>query len=248
MILIAGKAVQPEEINGAYVQNSVQKEIAQILFSSNVEYNYDSLEQLQFEIQLRSEIIASARALNQSDMAFAIFRKTRCNPTYWERTEEGGFVLKRGQNPSSAIRNIFENGSQYATECATAMMIVYYKALLSVYTESHFNQLFPSIELMNWHHIDPLLKEVGTMKPRKDYLPGDRRYFSNPDVDPLEPQWQGENVIDLGRGLYYGHGIGLYSAETIIQSLNQNRAEDADQSAYLDDSAGRPNFKKLAGI
>ena len=86
------------------------------------------------------------------------------------------------------------------------------------------------------------------MKKRMDYIPGDRRYFVNPDVDPLTPQWQGENVIDLDGELYYGHGIGIYNAETIIKELNKNRSEGADESARLKDSAGRPNFKKLADI
>ena len=128
------------------------------------------------------------------------------------------------------------------------MMIVYYKALLNIYSEALFDESFSNIELMNWHHIDKLLKEVGLMKKRMDYIPGDRRYFANPDVDPLTPQWQGENVIDLDGELYYGHGIGIYNAETIIKELNKNRSEGADESARLKDSAGRPNFKKLADI
>ena len=64
-----------------------------------------------------------------------------------------------------------------------------YKALLNIYSEALFNESISNIELMNWHHIDKLLKEVGLMKKRMDYIPGDRRYFVNPDVDPLTPQW-----------------------------------------------------------
>ena len=80
------------------------------------------------------------------------------------------------------------------------------------------------------------------------YLPGDRRYFANPDVDPLTPQWQGENVIDLSGDKYYGHGLGVHNAEAIVRALNENRSEDADESAHLLDSAGLPNFKRLFDI
>lgn len=248
MIVIAGKGVQADEIGSDISPNIIQRKIIDMVSSSNNRYKYDSMDQFKFELQLRNEIITSSRELNRSDMAFAIFRKSKCNPVYWDRTEDGGFVLKEGIKPSDAIRDIFENGSKYATECATAMMIVYYKALLNIYQEKLFDRTFPSIVLMNWHRIDNLLREVGFMKEETDYFPGDRRYFANPDVDPVTPQWQGENVIDLDGGQYYGHGIGISNAEMIIRSLNQNRIEDADEPAYLKNAAGRPNFKRLAKI
>lgn len=248
MIIISGSVVQPEDVNANYAQGSVERVIIDALASSRERYSYDSLDQLNFELRLRKEIITASHELYQSGMGFEIFRETRCNPMYWDRTSEGGFRLKNGVKPSDAIRDIFEHGSQYGTECATAMMIVYYKALLNIYPENLFNKTFPKIELMNWHRIDRLLQDVGFMRKRKDYLPADRRYFANPDVSPLTPEWQGENEIDIGGELYYGHGLGIYNAETIIQALNKHRSEDADETAHLLDSAGRPDFKSLADI
>ena len=248
MIFISDKEVNQAVLDAGYLENSIERKIIRILASSSARYSYDSLEQLKFELQLRREIIAASYGLDKSGMDFAIFRKTRCNPVYWRRAEDGGFVLKENVNPSDAILDIFQNGSLYSSECAAAMMIVYYRALLSVYQENLFNKTFPEIRLMNWHQIDSLLREVGQMKKREDYLPGDRRYFVNPDVNPLTPEWQGENVIDLGNGLYYGHGLGIHNPDMIIQLLNKNRSEDADESARLVDSAGRPDFKRLAGI
>lgn len=248
MIVISGDEVKQAVLNAEYEENSIEREIISTLASSSAQYSYASLDQLKFELRLRKEIITASYELDQSGLNFAIFRKTKCNPAYWGRTQDGGFLLKEDVKPSDAILDIFKNGSQYSTECATGMMIVYYKALLNVYSESLFNKTFPKIELMNWHRIDKLLHEVGLMKQREDYLPGDRRYFKNPDVNPLTPEWQGENVIDLGNGLYYGHGMGIHKADRIIQLLNKNRSEDADESARLVDSSGRPNFKKLAGV
>ncbi len=248
MIVISGNVIQPQDLAAEYAPGSVERSIIDTLAASGERYSYDSLDQLRFELRMRKEIIAASHELYQSGMGFEIFRETRCNPAYWERTGEGGFVLKSGVKPSEAIRDIFKNGSLYGTECATAMVIVYYKALLNIYPEELFNKTFPKIELMNWHRIDRNLQEIGFISQRKDYLPADRRYFANPDVNPLTPQWQGENVIDLDGGLYYGHGLGIYNADTIIRALNENRSEDADESAHLLDAAGRPDFKRLANI
>ncbi|MFU0831380.1 MAG: Protein-glutamine gamma-glutamyltransferase [Oscillospiraceae bacterium] len=247
MIFIAGKKMTLEELEGL-AQNSLKHSILMQLASADEKIDYDSREQLMFELNLRDQTVSAAKRLDRSGMDFAIFRRSRCNPTYWNRTAEGGFRLKNGVRPSEAIQDIFENGRKYGTECATAMVIVYYGALLAVLGPEKFDRTFSKIELMNWHHIDRLLREIGLMRKYPFYLPGDRRYFANPDVDPLTPEWQGENVIDLNGELYYGHGVGILDAKTIINALNRNRIEDADDSAYLMDSAGRPNYKNLYRI
>jgi len=244
MIFIAGNKMTSEELEGL-AQNDLKHTILMQLASANEKIDYDSREELLFELNLRDQTVNAAKNLHRSGMDFAIFRKSRCNPAFWNRTAEGGFRLKSGVSPSEAIRDIFENGRKYGTECATAMVIVYYGALLAVLGKEKFDRTFPKIELMNWHHIDRLLREIGLIRKYPFYLPGDRRYFANPDVDPLTPEWQGENVIDLNGKLYYGHGVGILDAETIINALNENRIEDADDSAYLMDSAGRPNYKNL---
>ena len=244
MIFIAGSQTVPDSVPDI-PKGTVEYSVLTQLASSSERFEYESQEQLLFELHVRSQTVAAAKALDRSGMDFAVFRKSRCNPDFWDRTAEGGFKLKSGVKPGEAIADIFEHGRKYATECATAMVIVYYRALLTVWGEETFNRIFPNIELMNWHHLNPLLREIGLMQKYTLYLPGDRRYFANPDVDPITPEWQGENVIDLNGKLYYGHGIGIHDAETIIRSLNGNRIENADESAYLMDSAGRPNYKKL---
>jgi protein-glutamine gamma-glutamyltransferase len=205
---------------------------------------------IEFERKLRQSICDAALALHNSGMRFAVFTNTECNTEYWNRTNNGGFSLKTGGTvtPANAIRDIFKNGRRYATECATAMMIVYYKAILDVYGDDLFNRIFNSIYLMDWDIRDPLLIKVGRMEKvgASGLIPGDRGYFANPDHDPALPQWQGENVIVLDNNMYYGHGIGFANANTIINSLNSRRRSGNARSAYLMDSAGRPDFKKLA--
>lgn len=248
MININHKPLDTAALISEFPENSVERAIIDILASSGETYFYDSTDQLRFELRLRREIINAANALYKSKMSFKTFRNSTCNPEYWTRGDDGGFGLKEGVLPSDAIRDIFENSSMYGTECATAMLIVYYKALLEVFPENAFNSIFRDIYLMNWHRIERELREVGLIQKAKDFLPGDRRYFANPDVDPTTPEWQGENVIDMGDGFYYGHGVGKYKADSFIKALNRNRREGADESAYLMDSVGRPNFKRLAAL
>ncbi len=245
MIKIANKPADIAEFLSEYPEYGIERVIINILDGSPHTYSYASKERLQFELKLRREIINAAEALFRSHMSFMTFFNSKCNTDYWIRTPEGGFALRPDVKPSDAIRDIFNNGYKYGTECATAMMMIYYKAMLEVFPEEAFNQMFRNIYLMNWHMIEPELREVGLMQGAYDHLPGDRRYFINPDVNPETPEWQGENVIDLGNGVYYGHGIGRYLAPAFINALNQNRRAGADESAYLLDSVGRPNFDRL---
>ncbi len=245
MIKIAGSLVNSNTIINNYTQNSTEKQIVSILASSSKVYNYDSQNQLDFELKLRESIINAAKDLYQSHLSFKIFRKSKCNQDFWNRTMEGGFALKYGIKPSEAIKDIFIHSSSYGTECSTAIVIIYYKALLDIFPEELFNSLFSQIYLMNWQHLDSDLGIVDYMNAA-DYLPGDCRYFKNPDVDPLNPEWQGENVIDLGNNIYFGHGIGIADAEKIIEKLNKKRISGSKVSAYLMNFAKRPNFKYLS--
>lgn len=245
MIKIKGRPFELSTIENQYSEDSIEKEVLNTMMQSTEVYEYDSIENIQFELKLRKEIVNSAIELNKSGMDFKIFKESKCNDKFWERTDSGGFKLKENVKPNNAIQDIFINGNQYGTECATAMMIVYYKALLNVFGENRFNETFPNIYLMDWDVREPLLREVRTVNPAADVLLGDRKYFSNPEFNEETPEWQGENVIVLDKEKHYGHGIGIKTAEQMIEALNLNRKEDATQSAYLMKSAGRPSFQKL---
>lgn len=248
MILIYNNPLDIQELINEYPGGSIERLVLRQMHESRGQYRYESLDQLRFELLLRKEIVQAAVDLNKSKLAFAVFHKSRANDQYWARTENGGFNLKEGVKPSDAIVDIFVSGRKYATECATAMVIVYYKALLEVFEVSRFNRLFPKIYLMDWYLRAPLLKEVGIPRKVSDILIGDRGYFANPDVSPKTPELQGENVIVLPNELYYGHGIGITSAEKIMNVLNANRKRDATRLAYFMDNVSRPDFKKLAEV
>jgi len=245
MIMISGSLVSLDDIIKQYQLDTVETKIMNILFSSNTVYSYDSTEQLRFEASLRKSIIGASLKLYRSYFSFRTFRDSVCNPDYWIRTNEGGFLLKRGINPSDGINDIYTNSSKYGTECATAIDIVFYKGLLDILPQELFNRLFAGIYLMDWQHLDSDLGIEYYRNPA-DHLPGDCRYFKNPDVSPETPEWQGENTIDLGNGTYYGHGMGIKTADEIIGTLNRYRVEGSVTSAYLMNSATRPNFRSLA--
>lgn len=247
MIKISGSTVKTDDIYSQWTPGtpgSTEKMIIEKMAASPSVYAYDSFHQLKFEIELRRKIVSSAKALNRSKATFATFDKAKCNPEYWELTEIGGFKLKPGVQPSAAINDIFINGDKYAFECAAAMTIVYYKAVLEMLGEPTFNKLFAGLYIFSWNYDTDL--GLYTVEAA-DYFPGDVRYFKNPDVDPKHLEWQGENVVVMEDGRYYGHGIGITSAERIISALNKLRKPGATRSAYLMDQATRPDFKKLAG-
>ncbi|OQB15959.1 MAG: Protein-glutamine gamma-glutamyltransferase [Firmicutes bacterium ADurb.Bin193] len=248
MITIGRMQADTNELMVGYPENSIERKIISGMSAAEGTYRFGSREELEFEVNLRTEIVNSAWALYRSNMDFAVFRESRCNPYYWRKTREGGFMLNESVSPYDAVIDIYTNGREYATECATAMIIVYYGALAKVYGKELFDSVFSFIHLMNWHYIDRNLKEIGYMIRPRAYLPGDRRYVVNPDVNPVTPEWRGENLIDLSDGKYYGHGIGVYTVEVFIRALNNNRREDADEEAYFMETAANPNYSHLYGI
>lgn len=244
MSIISGNIVTRDKIVAEYPPNSLERKIVEQLTSSKDVYRYDSLNQLNFAIKLRANIVGAARELDGNDMSFTTFRESKCNTDYWQRTDEGGFLLKEGIKPSDAIKDIFINSSEYGTECATAIVIIYYRALVNILPEELFNEMFPSIYLLDWQYINENLY-IEQYDNVTEFFPGDCQYFKNPDVNPATPEWQGENVINLGNGTYFGHGIGIKSANGIIRALNENRKRGATESAFLTDSATRLNSKQI---
>jgi protein-glutamine gamma-glutamyltransferase len=201
---------------------------------------------LEFERKMRDSIVESAEALNNSGVDFSTFDDSRCNPQFWTRTEIGGFQLNADVEPSVAIKDIFQNGHLYAFECATAMVIVMYRATIEAIGEQAFNKYFADLFLWDWNYNDHL--RLITTHNKSEMLPGDIVYFKNSDHAPSKPEWQGENAVKLGDDLFYGHGIGITTAEIIIDSLNEERVPGSDVSAYLVDDALHPDFKYLQSL
>lgn len=245
MITISNRSFDGQSLLQEYENYQLQPSMLTSLDLDSAIINFDSQERLKFEVDLRAAMVDSAILLHQSKLDFAVFRKSTCNARYWKRLKNGGFQLLPYVKPSAAILDIYENGHHYGTECSTAMVIVLYRSLLMVFHEAAFNRIFKNIYLMNWHSLDRKIAEFGSLNNTSYDLPGDRRYFTNPDVAPEKPEWQGENTIQLTNDKYYAHGIGIASSIQIIQALNKGRKRGATRSAYLRETVGRPNFNEL---
>lgn len=222
-------------------------ELERILFAakqrSPVVYSYNSLDDLKFELRMRSNLVNAAKALHDSGADFAGFDDSICNERYWIRTDRGGFQLRSGVMPSIAINDIFQNGDKYAFECATAIVIVLYKAIIDTLGETVFNRYFQDLLLWDWNY-DRNLRLVSNPNLAEAYA-GDILYFKNPDYNPRTPEWQGENVVKLGNNLYYGHGIGITSSQGMIAALNKARKPGSKISAYLTNEVIHPDFDAL---
>ncbi|GIO29647.1 MULTISPECIES: protein-glutamine gamma-glutamyltransferase [Paenibacillus] len=212
--------------------------------SSPTVFRYVSLGHLRFELRLRTAIVEAAKALKRSGVQFEDFEHSHCNERYWNLNRQGGFELRPDVTPAEGIRDIFVNGPRYGFECATAIVIVLYKGLLDCIHERDFNRMFADLLLYDWHYDSDLrlIEKQGVSQS----FPGDVLYFKNPDVNPRQIEWQGENTVKLEEDLYYGHGIGIASSQAIIAKLNRHRKPGSTVSAYLTDQVISPDFLYLS--
>ncbi len=244
MISIGGNMVSDDWLKTRLGNDDIKIQIANNMQSLDNVFTFENEKLFDFEVAARKELVKASERLHNSFFSFKLFINSICNERYWERTQEGGFRLKKDVKPHEAVRDILRNSRMYGTECATAIVIVFYLALVEVMPVELFDRLFSDIYLMDWKYLDSDLG-VRTYRGVKNALPGDCLYFKNPDVNPDTPEWQGENVIVLLNNYYYGHGIGINKAELIIRALNRNRINNPQQSAYLMDQIVKIDFEYL---
>ncbi|MED4205067.1 protein-glutamine gamma-glutamyltransferase [Neobacillus mesonae] len=239
MIRINQQIVKPEDLSHEII-SSVDNSILKQMGAYHQVYQYQTIQQLKFELEYRSNTMKAARELNNSGAKFTTFRYAFPNKKYWDRLGNGGFLLKPEISPSIAILDILKNGKLYAFECSTGIAIVLYIATLYSIGKTRFDYLFTRLYLMDWQFDDDLPVH---QKTGDDYLPGDVLHFNNPDFDPKQPHWRAENVVYFGDDKYYGHGVGIRNSSTIINFLNSKRKPDPKTSAYLMNMITRPDYK-----
>lgn len=241
MIFLSGQRIAPEHVLNSDQLNPAEQKIIEAMLTSPARYDYSSMRELSFETSFRNHTIQSATALIHSGAKFATFAKTYGNDMFWRRSPEGALELRYNVPAALGIRDIFERGSLYAFECATAIVVIFYFALLRMIGDQAFNAAFPTITLYDWHYEKlPVYSEI-----RNDFLPGDCLYFANPDFDPARPEWRGENAIYFGYDQFAAFGLGILTAEQVIQRLNSFRKRGATQSAYLMSHVTRVDIPEL---
>lgn len=220
--------------------SGLKKDIYVALENSPLSHQFGSIHELIFELQLRENIILAARKLHNSNVAFAPFNTSKFNPGFWTKIKYG-YLLNSNVLPSDAIKDVFSNGKEYAFECSTAIVLIYYKAVLESISTSHFNSLFQRLLVWDWNY-DQDLGIITTIG--RDFIPADVVYFYNPDF--AHPVWTGENAVYLGNDQYFGHGIGIESEKGMIKALNTLRKPNSSKDAHLISQHSRLNAGYLS--
>lgn len=190
------------------------------------------------------------------------FGDLEANEVVWEIDEDNPntMYLNPEFEPSVALMDIFNNPDLYKFECATAMVILRYRAMLEMIGENDFNRICSDLQIGVWDqedHAADVWEVTGksakgedaemTDETRAKLMPGDYAYFKNWDVTEaaFKGGWQGENVIFLGEGKFYGHPFGIVEGKKIVDYLNKHRKAGSTRSASMLDLHARVNEKVL---
>jgi protein-glutamine gamma-glutamyltransferase len=206
-------------------------------------YRYRSLRELEFELTMRLNTVYAAEGMAQGRAGFATFADSRCNERFWILTPEGGFRIRPDTTPSAGINDIYNNSGLYAFECAAAVVIVLYKAVLDTIGAPRFDYWFRNLYIYSWNYDRDLhlIQHTGG-----EAFPGDVRYVDNPDFDPSAGQYRGENLIVLMQeDTYFGHGFGIVSEASTIAALNRRRKPGATRSAYMTPEITHPDYAAI---
>jgi len=205
-----------------------------------------------FDALILDGIVASIDALtdehNRPKFHFGLFgspnpaKRPRFDPKYF-RADIWTFKLQTNVTASQALDAFFATPEVYAMECATAISVLHYAAVRFAFfkatgSDALFDERFADMTIGRLgqgteNDIAAARKLVTTGGMRL----GDHAYFHNPSAHPkaVAGGWNGENVIILGKDLYFGHPFGITSSDKIIQKLNSvhDPAIKKPQSAYL---------------
>lgn len=196
-------------------------------------------------VRVAAAMVEAAYEMDAAGHPFELARTHAFSETFWQIEKEGHgvFALKEGVRPSDAMNDIFENPYDYGFECATALVIVYYRAVQRALGDEDFDRVFTKMRIGPWSYDRKLRRALFQRTPLSRYkaapdhfdntLPGDYAYIRNWDVSPESKKmgWQGENLIVLPNGLVYGHPFGISTVDTVIDYLNMHRNPGSTESA-----------------
>jgi protein-glutamine gamma-glutamyltransferase len=207
---------------------------------------------LRDRVLIGSAMVDAAYAMAKAGHEFG---DLEANPKFWKTSggSMGVMKLKPGVRPSEALRDIFAHPDKYRFECATALVALRYKAILELIGEKDFDRICGDLKIGPWQQENDAARVwkiegrgekadvEATERDKKKIKPGDYTYFKNWDVSKkgFDEGWQGENVIYLGGGKYYGHPFGITTGEEIVRYLNENRKAGSKRSASLLDLRAR---------
>lgn len=197
-------------------------------------------------VKIGAAFIGAAEDMDTAKHGFALIEDQTFNEKYWTANGGGTFELKTGMSPSAALDDIFSSPSAYKFECATALVIVQYKAMRDLLGARDFDCVCAGLRIGPWQTEATLDRATSlsgngdveaTPARRATLRAGDYGYFKNWDVSDAgrDAGWQGENVISLGGDRFYGHPFGIADGKSIVEHLNSQRRVGSTRSAsFLD--------------
>jgi len=199
---------------------------------------------LRDRVRIGAAMVSACEQMDREAHSFALIKDHAFNADFWTPTGNGSFALKPGVKPSEAMADIAANPSKYKFECATALVIVHYKAMLELLGPKDFDTVCANLRMGPWVYESTMatnwnIDGSGSTEadPTRQGLlrAGDYTYFKNWDVstEGKAAGWQGENVISLGEGKYYGHPFGIATGEHIVSYLNQHRNAGSTRTASM---------------
>jgi protein-glutamine gamma-glutamyltransferase len=210
---------------------------------------------LRDRVKIGAAMVGACEDMDKAKHQFALIKDQSFNAAFWAPAGNGGFTLKPGVRPSDAVNDIFKNPSLYKFECATALVIVHYKAMVDLLGPKDFDTVCANLKMGPWVYESTMQTNWKISGGETDASPerqaqlraGDYTYFKNWDVSETgrAAGWQGENVISLGGGKYYGHPFGVSTQEHIVTYLNQHRNAGSTRSAGMLDLQASLDSKLL---
>jgi protein-glutamine gamma-glutamyltransferase len=206
------------------------------------------------ELAFRCHVVKAAKDLAAGGASFSPNADTdKVNLSLWTMGYGGRMQVRKFMpdgsfgKPSEALRDIFTNGRAYGFECATAMMVIYHKAILDHVGDDAFDKMFSepkNLTFFRWSVEDEDFTDVKELVYKPVPLqPGTHYYYKNPDAAPENSAFAGENVLYLGDGQFYAHGIiggaGTYivTERDIMNTLTRLRKPDATIKPFRVDMA-----------
>lgn len=212
-------------------------------------------------VRVGAAVVSACLEMHQAHHEFAIAPRQKFSSEFWRRDGQlshfATFHLKPGAKASAAMNDVFLHPDGYRFECATALVLVYYRAIQKLIGDSDFDRIMGDLKIGPWEFeadLERFLVRSGrgdqpaTEARSRELTFGEYTYTKNWAVSwwGWAKGCQGQNQIRLDEDLYYAHSYELVGQGDIVARENGARVWGAKTSASMTDRQERLDPKLLA--
>lgn len=212
-------------------------------------------------VRVGAAVVSACLEMHQAHHEFAIAPLQRFSGAYWRRDgrlqHHATFHLRPGVKASAALNDVFRNPDGYRFECATALVLVYYRAIQKLIGERDFDRIMGDLKVGPWEYEPDLARFLlssgkgdrpATPERARQLKYGEYTYTKNWAVSwwGWAKGCQGQNQIRLDDDLYYAHSYALVGQGDIVARENGARVIGAKTSASMTDAQTRLDPKLLS--